>query len=98
MAKRAYTEMKQVLCSARHRNGVCGEPFFVSIFRSKDGKRMLSVRFDNEKGIFTAAFDLDLLNQNNCKFFENSYRGDYFDEDMKLAEKRYYAKQRKELP
>lgn len=81
--------MKKVLASARHRNGVSGTPFFVAVFIDKDGIRKVGIRLDAKLDTKpTAVLDLDKLNAGNVAFSDNSFRGDMFDADMQLAEKR----------
>ena len=82
---------------ACHRNGVSGIGFWVVIFKRTDvydmEQTMLGIKFDNEKEIYTAVFDLDLLAQRNIAFGENSWRGDKYDEAIskwiKVEEEKY---------
>lgn len=66
---------------AHHRNGVCGVPFHVVLF--KDGKDlMLGVKFDNSGdslNVYTAVFNVEKLAAGDIEFASNSYRGDVFD-------------------
>src|SRR3990172_6436305 len=70
---------------AYHRNGVCGEPFYVVKFR--EGRDpMIAVVFDFEEedayearihtNPRTAVFNRKLLGEGVIAFRENSYRGD----------------------
>jgi hypothetical protein len=69
---------------AHHRNGVCGVPFHVCLF--KDGKDlMLGIKFDsdNTRDIYTAVFNVAKLAAGDIEFASNSYRGDVFDGAIK---------------
>ena len=69
---------------AHHRNGVCGVPFHVCLF--KDGKDlMLGIKFnnDNTRDIYTAVFNVAKLAAGDIEFASNSYRGDMFDGAIK---------------
>ena len=74
----------RLLHIAHHRNGVCGVPFYVCLF--KDGKdTMLGVQFDNAEGdkdIYTAVFNVEKLTAGDIAFASNSYRGDHFHEQI----------------
>lgn len=75
-----------------HRNGVCGEPFFVINFDDKKIGNMIGVVFpnyDSKKEQYTnefnpkvAVFKTELLGQGNINFGENSYRGDCYADDL----------------
>jgi hypothetical protein len=88
-------EIKEVHDVAYHRNGVCGEGFYIVYFTNEQGLRMIGVCFPNDKGDFavpekfynprTAVFDVDLLADGNIKFGENSWRGDRYDDELRTA-------------
>ena len=68
--------------SAFHRNGICGGPFTVCLFRWKDDegrwRDMHAVLFD-ERGM-CAVFDVAELAQGNIAFAHgNSWQGDHFE-------------------
>ena len=83
--------------AARHRNGVGGAPFYVALFTDErdedvEGKQMIGITFP-EYDMATAVFDLELLSQGVIAFMENSFRGDYFDAELRRkAEKFVNAK------
>ena len=75
-----------------HRNGVCGEPFYVINFDDKEIGNMIGVVFpiyDNKKNQYknefnpkVAVFKTKLLGQGNINFGENSFRGDHFSDEL----------------
>lgn len=67
----------------RHRNGVCGAPFHVLIFRDPDEGRMLGVVFDEAHHV--AVFNLDKLAIGNIAFGVNSWRGDRYEPHLRNA-------------
>jgi hypothetical protein len=76
----------ELIDTARHRNGVGGVPFTVSIFKDlDDNKTMLGIQFDSENpnDIYTAVFDLDLLKEDWIEFGRNSFRGDVYHHNLK---------------
>ena len=67
----------------RHRNGVCGAPFNVLIFRDPDEGRMVGIVFDHEYHV--AVFNLDKLALGNIAFGVNSWRGDKYEPHLRKA-------------
>lgn len=83
LKKRVLSKHK-VISHDYHRNGVCGAPFNVCVFvDSETGRRMVGVVFASEGHV--AVLDIDLLNANNVAFGENSWRGDHFEDFLRLA-------------
>lgn len=90
---------------AHHRNGVCGVPFHVVLFR--DGKdMMLGIKFDNETDqdgneskneIYTAVLNVAKLEAGDIDFGSNSYRGDEFDAQIRQWCKMYEAERSAEF-
>lgn len=84
---------QKVIAIDYHRNGISGLPFHVAIVEDRnDGvkREMLVIRFpkkaDEDTGnIVCAAFDLDLLDKREIRFFHNSFRGDHFHEVVDTA-------------
>ncbi len=76
-----------------HRNGICGEPFYVfSFYCNKQKFDMIGVVFGkfNRQEIFeldsnpkVAIFKSKLLGENNINFGENSFRGDHYSDYFK---------------
>jgi hypothetical protein len=72
-----------------HRNGISGTGFSVVIFKTQGdpetkGKRMISIVFPNAGDC--AVFDLDELAKENIEFANgNSWRGDYFEPELRKA-------------
>lgn len=68
----------------RHRNGICGKPFNVVVFKSNDSPhRKVGIVFDEPEHV--AVFDLDLFAAGNIKFGENSWRGDQYEGLLRMA-------------
>jgi hypothetical protein len=67
---------------AYHRNGVCGEPFYVVLFRDGRDKRLAVVYADPGH---VSVFDPDLLGAGVIAFGENSFRGDHYESDLRAA-------------
>jgi len=75
-----------------HRNGICGEPFYVINFDDKEIGNMIGVvfpKYDEKKDQYTndfnpkvAVFKTKLLGQGNINFGENSFRGDHFSDEL----------------
>jgi hypothetical protein len=67
----------------RHRNGICGAPFHVLVFRDPDEGRMVGIVF--EQAYHVAVFNLDKLASGNITFGENSWRGDKYEPYLRQA-------------
>lgn len=70
----------KLLANAYHRNGVCGDPFFVSLFRDIDGTTKLAVDFGEFK---FAVLQVDKLAAGDIAFGSNSWRGDHYADDLR---------------
>lgn len=68
---------------AHHRNGVCGTPFHVVLFRDPDEGRMVGVLFDTPDHL--AVFHLDMLLAGEIAFGVNSWRGDHYEPALRQA-------------
>jgi hypothetical protein len=66
-----------------HRNGICGAPFHVLLFRDPDEGRMLGIVF--ERDYHVAVFNLDLLAAGIIAFGVNSWRGDRYEPFLRMA-------------
>ena len=77
--------LEKVVQVAFHRNGVSGTPFHVILFTSDEAPAnpKMAVVFDQPGAV--AVFDLDLLSEGVIKFGQNSFRGDDFEPDLRLA-------------
>ena len=65
-----------------HRNGICGAPFDVVLFR--EGRtRMLGILFEAEA--HCAVFDVAKLAAGDIAFGSNSWRGDNYEPDLRRA-------------
>ncbi|WP_169974000.1 hypothetical protein [Tautonia rosea] len=67
----------------RHRNGICGAPFHVLIFRDPEEGGMLGVVFDSPGHV--AVFNLDKLACGSIAFGVNSWRGDRYEPTLRAA-------------
>lgn len=67
----------------RHRNGICGAPFHVLIFRDPDEGRMVGIVFDEVHHV--AVFHLGKLAAGNIAFGDNSWRGDRYEPFLRAA-------------
>lgn len=70
---------------AHHRNGICGEPFYVVRFDDKEaGKNMIGIVF--ESNFHVAVLSADETAKGNIAFARgNSWRGDHFQADLRAA-------------
>jgi hypothetical protein len=78
-----------------HRNGIGGVGFHVAIFidhRLNDMK-MLGIQFDNDKECYCAVFSLALLAKENIDFGTNSWRGDNYEDLMRMWSETYDKEQ-----
>lgn len=75
---------RSLISTSHHRNGVCGDPFNVSLIKDEDGTVKLCVDFG---GMAFAVLQVDKLATGDIAFGSNSWRGDHYaDEVRKLAE------------
>lgn len=74
---------KQLNSIAHHRNGICGEPFYVALFRDDDGSTKVAITFHNHPAeCRTAVLNVEMLAAGNVTFGENSLRGDLYHDWM----------------
>jgi hypothetical protein len=68
--------MKIKLLSAdSHRNGISGEPFITGLFTDEDGRTKMFVDFGEMR---FAVLQVDKLAEGDIAFGSNSWRGDYY--------------------
>lgn len=68
--------MKIKLLSAEsHRNGISGEPFITGLFIDEDGSTKMFVDFGEMR---FAVLQVDKLAEGDIAFGSNSWRGDYY--------------------
>ena len=89
---RRATKPIQIVASARHRNGVGGVPFQVSIFEDA-GRRFLSFDFGKNRGF--GMVDLDLAAAGDIQYGSNSWRGDQYEKAVREAIDRLGSEERK---
>lgn len=70
-----------------HRNGVSGEPFRVLTFHDTEHGPMVGIVFEAEG--HCAVFNRALLGQGDIRFGYNSYRGDYYEPQLRAWIKEY---------
>lgn len=70
---------------AQHRNGICGAPFTVVLFKDtgSEGSRKVAILFEQDG--HCAVFDVDELATGDIAFGSNSWRGDHFEESLRKA-------------
>jgi len=68
---------------AFHRNGICGAPFNVVLFKDTgpEGSRKVAILF--EEPYHCAVLDVDKLAASNITFGQNSWRGDTFEANLR---------------
>lgn len=76
-----------IIAIASHRNGVCGAPFDVVLFR-EGGSRKLGILFEAEA--HCAVLDVALLAAGDIAFGSNSWRGDDYEPDLRKAVRAHY--------
>lgn len=70
---------------ARHRNGVSGAPFHITLFRDEAERLMLGIVFDEPT--YVAVLDLQEAAAGNIAFGSNSWRGDRYESSLREAVK-----------
>jgi hypothetical protein len=78
-------EVRRVSAIDRHRNGVAGEPFHVVLFQEagRNAAPKLAVVFDEPHHV--AVLDVTELASRQIAFGRNSWRGDWFEPDLRAA-------------
>ena len=68
-----------------HRNGICGAPFAVVLFKDTgpEGSRKVAILF--EEPHHCAVLDVDKLAAGDIAFGSNSWRGDRFEQSLRKA-------------
>lgn len=83
----------RVIDIASHRNGISGNHFHVVTFDYEGEaalpQRMVGIVFDEPGTV--AVLDTDLLANGDIGFGSNSWRGDYFENDLRAAIKTWEA-------
>lgn len=82
---------------AYHRNGVCGEPFHVVLFRDGSGRGMVAIVLDEKATDGTVpifVLDNKLLNQNEIRSDYNAWRGDTYAPELYRAIAEWEAQRR----
>ena len=74
--------IQNIVNLARHRNGICGAPFYVVLFNESESYK-LGIVFDLSYHV--AILDVGRLTCGNITFGENSYRGDLYEAPLRAA-------------
>ena len=74
--------IQNIVNLARHRNGICGAPFYAVLFNDSESYK-LGIVFDSPYHV--AILDFDRLVHSNITFGENSYRGDLYEAPLRAA-------------
>jgi len=70
-----------ILQYAHHRNGICGAPFDVLLFRAPESGNMLAIVFEEQHHV--AVLNVDNLALGDIAFMSNSWRGDVFEPHLR---------------
>jgi hypothetical protein len=75
----------KIITIARHRNGVCGEPFDIVLFKDRGtgGSRKVGIVFDEPHRC--AVLDVVKLAAGDIAFGSNSWRGDDYEPHLRKA-------------
>jgi hypothetical protein len=74
----------ELIATSHHRNGICGAPFNVSLFKDTDGTTKLFVDFGNSN---YAVLQVDKLAADDIAFGSNSWRGDHYADEVRALAK-----------
>jgi hypothetical protein len=74
-----------IIAIAHHRNGVCGAPFDVVLFKDRgaEGSRKVAILFDEQ--YCCAVLDVAKLAAGDIAFMSNSWRGDHYEPHLRSA-------------
>ena len=74
-----------IIAIAHHRNGVCGAPFDVVLFKDRgaEGSRKVAILFDEP--YHCAVLDVAKLAAGDIAFMSNSWRGDHYEPHLREA-------------
>jgi hypothetical protein len=74
-----------IIAIAHHRNGVCGAPFDVVLFKDRgaEGSRKVAILFDEQ--YCCAVLDVAKLAAGDIAFMSNSWRGDVYELHLRKA-------------
>lgn len=81
------TYVKAVHDVAHHRNGVAGESFYAVTFTDNEGQAMVATVFPEPGAV--AVLCLGLLAEGCITFGVNSWRGDYYEDELRAAVETY---------
>ena len=84
-------DVRRIVDMAMHRNGVAGESFYAVLFKDsgKEGSLKIGLVFDDPS--YVAVLDVALLAEGNIRVRENSWRGDWFEPDLRKAIDAFYS-------
>ena len=75
----------EVLDHAYHRNGICGAPFNVLLFKDTGDENTVKVAIVFDAPYHCAVLDVTKLARGSIGFGFNSYRGDVFEETLRRS-------------
>jgi hypothetical protein len=75
----------RVIDAAHHRNGICGAPFHVVLFRDTGDENTQKVAIVFDEPHHCAVLDVTKLARGSIAFGVNSYRGDCFEPALRKA-------------
>ena len=75
----------RIITIAQHRNGICGAPFDVALFKDAgpEGSRKVAILFPGEGRC--AVLDVAKLAAGDIAFGSNSWRGDHYELHLRKA-------------
>jgi hypothetical protein len=75
----------RITAIAQHRNGICGAPFDVALFKDvgAEGSRKAAILFPEE--YHCAVLDVAMLAAGDIAFGSNSWRGDQYEPHLRKA-------------
>lgn len=78
-------KLKQIIAIDYHRNGICGSPFDIVLFRESDhpDSRKVAILFEPQS--CCAILDVEKLAAGDIAFRSNSWRGDIFEPLLRAA-------------
>lgn len=75
----------KIIAIAHHRNGICGAPFDVVIFKDRGPQGSLKVGILFDEPAHCAILDVAMLAAGDIAFGSNSWRGDDYEPQLRQA-------------
>jgi hypothetical protein len=82
-------KIQSIVAIEYHRNGISGAPFHVMVFQDhgEESSRKVGIVFDSPYHV--AVLDIAKLADGNIAFGSNSWRGDVFEPELRIAIEKY---------